>query len=176
MVKLERLRADHADALLAFERENRAYFARFVTDRGDAYFAGFAARHRALLAEQDAGVCHFHLVTDEHGTLIGRVNLYDVQDGSAELGYRIGERVAGRGVATAAVAEVCRLAAEAYGLTALTARTTCDHAASRTVLERNDFTAVEDITLVGRPGIRYRRPLPSPPGRPSSPSLPGPRI
>ena len=113
MVKLERLRADHAEALLAFERENRAYFARSVTDRGDAYFAGFAARHRALLAEQDTGVCHFHVVTDEQGALIGRVNLVDVKGGSAELGYRIGERAAGRGVATAAVAEVCRLAAAA---------------------------------------------------------------
>ncbi|UXY20247.1 GNAT family N-acetyltransferase [Streptomyces cynarae] len=162
MVKLERLRADHAEALLAFERENRAYFTRTVSDRGDAYFAEFAARHRALLAEQDAGVCHFHVVTDEQGSLIGRVNLVDVEDGCAELGYRIGERAAGRGVATAAVAEVCRLAAAAYGLNALTAVTHYDNTASRTVLERNGFAPVEDITLVGRPGIRYRRPLTAP--------------
>ncbi|WP_210588260.1 GNAT family N-acetyltransferase [Streptomyces sp. GESEQ-35] len=157
MPTLERLRPDHADALLAFERENREYFARAIPDRGDAYFADFAARHAALLAEQDAGVCHFHLVLDDAGLLVGRVNLVDVADASAELGYRIGERAAGKGMATAAVAEVCHLACTTYGLTSLVAITTLDNFASRTVLERNSFTAVENITVDARPGIRYRR-------------------
>jgi ribosomal-protein-alanine N-acetyltransferase len=159
MPTLERLRADHADAVLAFERENREYFARSISDRGDAYFtpAGFAARHAALLAEQDAGICHFHVVLDAEGRVIGRVNLIDVADASAELGYRIGERAAGKGLATAAVAEVCRLAGTAYGLTSLVAITTLDNLASRAVLERNAFTVVEDITINGRPGVRYRR-------------------
>ncbi|MEU1934229.1 GNAT family N-acetyltransferase [Streptomyces coeruleorubidus] len=161
MVKLERLRADHADALLAFERENRGYFARSIPDRGDAYFtaAGFAERHRALLAEQHARVCHFHVVLDEEGNLVGRVNLIDVTDGCAELGYRVGERAAGRGVATAAVAQVCRLAATDYGLTSLTAVTTLDNPASMTVLARSGFTRVEDTTVAGRPGVRYVRHL-----------------
>ncbi|GAB2923193.1 GNAT family N-acetyltransferase [Streptomyces mayteni] len=157
--RLERLRADHAPALLAFERANRAYFARSITDRGDAYFADFAARHEALLAEQQAGVCHFHVVLDPAGELIGRVNLVDAAAGTAELGYRIGEPWTGRGVATTAVAEVCRLAAATYGLTELTARTTRDNLASATVLQRNGFTPVGDLTLTGRPGTRYRRPL-----------------
>ncbi|WP_461008003.1 GNAT family N-acetyltransferase [Streptomyces capparidis] len=159
MVTLERLGAGHAEALLAFERENREYFARSVPDRGDGYFAGFAARHRALLAEQDAGLCHFHVVVDDRGNLIGRVNLVDVEGGTAELGYRIGERAAGRGVATAAVREVCRLAAAVYRLSALTAVTTLDNAASMTVLARNGFTAVEDIVVDRRPGVRYERGL-----------------
>lgn len=158
MVKLERLRADHADALLAFERENREYFARTVPDRGDAYFADFATRHKALLAEQDAGVCHFHVLVDGEGShIIGRVNLLDVEDGTAELGYRVGEHSAGKGVATAAVAEVCRVAGTTYGLTALVAVTHLDNLASRAVLERNAFTAVEEIAIGGRPGVRYRR-------------------
>lgn len=157
MVKLERLRPDHADALLAFERANRAYFTRFISDRGDAYFAEFAARHKALLAEQDAGDCHFHVVLNGEGELIGRVNLVDVtEDGSAELGYRVGESAAGRGVATAAVRAVCRLAATRYGLTSLTAVTTLDNLASRTVLERSGFSAEGETTAGGRPGIAYR--------------------
>ncbi|CAM5654703.1 GNAT family N-acetyltransferase [Streptomyces chartreusis] len=156
---LERLRADHAEALLAFEHENRAYFARTVPDRGDEYFtpAGFAARHQALLAEQDAGVCHFHVVLDVEGSLVGRINLMGVEDGSAELGYRVGELASGKGVATAAVAEMCRLAATAYGLTSLVAVTTLDNAGSRTVLERNGFVTSGETTVGGRPGIRYRR-------------------
>ncbi|KOU55158.1 GCN5 family acetyltransferase [Streptomyces sp. MMG1533] len=157
MVKLERLRPDHADALLAFERANRTYFARFISDRGDTYFTEFAARYEALLAEQDAGVCHFHVVLDGKGELIGRVNLVDVtEDGSAELGYRVGEFAAGRGVATAAVAAVCRLAATQYGLTSLTAVATLDNLASRTVLERSGFSAERETTVAGRPGIAYR--------------------
>jgi ribosomal-protein-alanine N-acetyltransferase len=157
MPTLERLRADHAEALLAFEQANRGYFARSIPDRGDAYFAEFAARHKALLAEQDAGLCHFHLVLDEEGALIGRVNLVDVEDGSAELGYRIGESAAGRGIATVAVREVCRLAGTTYGLVSLTAKATLDNPASRTVLERNGFTPVGPLTLNGRPAMRYRR-------------------
>ncbi|MET9759752.1 GNAT family N-acetyltransferase [Streptomyces sp. NPDC006372] len=161
MLTLEPLRADHADAVLAFERENRAYFARTVPDRGDAYFtpAGFAARHRALLAEQDAGVCRFHVVLGEEGELIGRVNLMDLVDGSAELGYRVGERAAGRGVATAAVAQACRLAAADYGLDSLTAVTTLDNLASMAVLARNGFTRAGDTTVGGRPGVRHVRQL-----------------
>jgi [ribosomal protein S5]-alanine N-acetyltransferase len=45
MPDLELLRPDHAPALLAFEQENRAYFAAWVPDRGDDYFANFAERH-----------------------------------------------------------------------------------------------------------------------------------
>ncbi|MFI5676897.1 GNAT family N-acetyltransferase [Streptomyces cellulosae] len=157
MPTLERLRADHADALLAFEQANRAWFARSVPDRGDAYFTEFAARHQALLAEQDTGVCHFHVLLDEEGELIGRINLVDVAQGAAELGYRIGESAAGRGLATAAVRQMCRLAGTTYGLVALTARTTLDNRASRTVLERNGFTATGTLTLNGHPGVRYRR-------------------
>ncbi|KOG28690.1 GNAT family N-acetyltransferase [Streptomyces resistomycificus] len=160
MLKLERLNAGHADALLSFERANRAFFARSIPDRGDAYFTEFAARLQALLTEQKEGICHFHVILDERGEVIGRINLVDVtEDGSAELGYRVGESASGRGVATAAVAVVCRLAATEYALTSLTAVTTLDNAASRTVLERSGFITEGEITLTGRPGIAYRLPL-----------------
>lgn len=43
MPTLELMRPDHADALPAFERENRQYFARSVPDCGDAYFAELTA-------------------------------------------------------------------------------------------------------------------------------------
>ncbi|MER7110792.1 GNAT family N-acetyltransferase [Streptomyces sp. NPDC000229] len=159
MPLLQRLRPDHAQALLAFERENRAYFAASVPDRGDEYFAHFDARHRELLGEQAAGLHFFHLVVDDGGEVLGRVNLIDVADGSAELGYRIAERAAGRGLATAAVRDVCALAAAEYGLTTLRAVTTLDNAGSRAVLERTGFTPTGDIHLDGRPGLRFVRHL-----------------
>jgi hypothetical protein len=64
--ELQRLRADHAPAVLAFELANRAHFATFVSDRGDAFFDQFTERYTALLAEQEAGICIFHVLVGEH--------------------------------------------------------------------------------------------------------------
>lgn len=159
MHELQLLRADHAPALLAFERENRAYFAASIPDRGEDYFARFDERHRDLLAEQEAGVCRFHVLVGTAGEVLGRVNLVDVADGAADLGYRIAERAAGRGLATSAVREVCGLAAGRYGLTTLRAATTYDNAASRAVLARTGFTVTGETQLSGRPGLTFRRHL-----------------
>ncbi|WP_338896368.1 GNAT family N-acetyltransferase [Streptomyces sp. TG1A-60] len=159
MPELQLLRPDHAPALLAFERENRAYFAASIPDRGEDYFARFDERHRALLAEQEAGVCWFHVLVGADAEVLGRVNLVDVADGSAELGYRIAERAAGRGLATWAVRKLCDLAADGYGLTVLRAATTLDNAASRAVLARVGFTVVGETQLSGRPGLSYSRNL-----------------
>ncbi|MCB8906340.1 MULTISPECIES: GNAT family N-acetyltransferase [unclassified Streptomyces] len=155
MAVLERLRSDHASALLAFERENRGYFAASVPDRGDAYFTDFAERHRALLDEQEAGTIRFHVLVGEGGEILGRFNLIDLVDGEAELGYRVAEKATGRGVATAGVREVCRLARESYGLSRLTAVTTLDNAGSRAVLGRVGFGAVGSVTLGGEAGTAY---------------------
>ncbi|WP_409235275.1 GNAT family N-acetyltransferase [Streptomyces sp. PA5.6] len=152
---LQLLRADHVPALRAFEETNRAYFAASVPDRGDAFFRDFDAVCRARLAEQAAGVCFFHVLVGDGGEILGRVNLVDVADGGAELGYRIAEKAAGRGLATWAVRRMCGLAGTAYGLTGLRAATTLDNPASRTVLTRAGFAPVGDIRLDGRQGIGY---------------------
>ncbi|MGN9889446.1 GNAT family N-acetyltransferase [Micromonospora sp. L31] len=159
MPALQRLTPDHAPALLEFERANRAYFARSVPDRGDDYFARFAARHAALLAEQETGRCHFHLLVDDDGEVLGRFNLVDVADGAADLGYRVAERAAGRGLATAGVRQVCDLARDAYGLIRLTASATLDNAGSLAVLRRAGFTPVGEVLLDGQPGLRHVREL-----------------
>ncbi|SDK16519.1 GNAT family N-acetyltransferase [Streptomyces indicus] len=159
MPVLQRLSLAHAPALLAFEQENRAHFAASVPDRGDAFFAEFDALLRDRLAEQDAGVCHFHVLVDTEGAVLGRVNLVDAADGEAELGYRIAKAASGRGLATAAVRQVCALAAEEYGLTALRAVTTEDNPASQTVLTRSGFEVTGALVVDGRPGLAYRRQL-----------------
>nr|WP_055505195.1 GNAT family N-acetyltransferase [Nonomuraea pusilla] len=159
MPELQRLRLDHAPALLTFEKENRAYFSASIPDRGDGCFARFDERLAALLAEQAAGVCYFHVLVDDRGRVVGRVNLIDVADRSAELGYRIAESAAGRGLATRAVHQVCVLAATEYGLTTLWAGTTSDNAGSRAVLGRTGFVPVGETVLDGRPGLRYERHL-----------------
>ncbi len=152
---LQLLRLDHAPALLAFERENRAYFAASIPDRGDEFFAEFDTRYAQLLAWQATRTEYLHVLVTERGEVVGRVNLTDVADGSAELGYRIAQKAAGQGLATAAVRQVRELAATAYGLTRLRARVTLDNPASRKVLEHNSFVAVGELTLNGKPAIAY---------------------
>jgi [ribosomal protein S5]-alanine N-acetyltransferase len=156
MPELQLLRADHADALLAFEQENRAYFAAAIPDRGDAYFASFAERHSELLASQADGTDFFHVLVEPDGAIVGRVNLFEVAEGAAWLGYRIAERSTGRGLATAAVRQVCGLAAAEYGLSALYAKAITENVGSRAVLVRNGFVPVEGIVLNGRPAVSYR--------------------
>ena len=159
MPELQRLRADHAPAVLAFELANRAYFATFVSDRGDDFYDQFTERHDALLAEQEAGICVFHVLVGENGTVLGRFNLYDLEDGTAELGYRVAQQVAGRGVATAAVRELCQIAVARYGLRTLKAAATHDNVASRKVLVKAGFVPTGPAQPGGRPGTWYQRDL-----------------
>jgi [ribosomal protein S5]-alanine N-acetyltransferase len=165
--ELERLRADHAPAVLAFELANRAYFAASVSDRGDEFFDRFADRHSAMLAEQDAGTGAYYVLVDEDGSVLGRFNLYVIRDGTAELGYRVAQHVAGRGVATATVREFCALAAARHGLRTLRAATTRDNAASQKVLAKAGFVPVgpaDPAHIGGKPGTWYQRDLAA--GRP----------
>ena len=131
MPELERLHAGHAPAVLAFELANRAYFAASIPDRGDDYFDHFTDLYNARLAEQEAGICAFYVLVAEDGSVLGRFNLVDIEDHTAELGYRVAQHVAGRGVATAAVRELCQLAAARHGLRTLRAAAASQNVASR---------------------------------------------
>ncbi|MEV7507146.1 GNAT family N-acetyltransferase [Streptomyces sp. NPDC090085] len=170
MTEIQLLRAEHAPALLAFERTNRSWFAASVPDRGDAYFADFDRRHAELLAGQAAGRDRLHLIVAADGEVLGRVNLIDIADGSAELGFRVARGAAGRGLATSAVRQVLVLAAEGYGLRSLRAAATVDNLGSRTVLVRNGFLPAGETVLDGRAAVRYERDLTAPaPTRPAHP-------
>ena len=162
MPELQLLRADHAPAVLAFELANRGYFAAFISDRGDDYFDQFTERHTALLAEQEAGAGAFYVLVADDGPVLGRFNLIFTGDDTAVLGYRVAQHVAGRGVATAAVRELCLLAAAVHGLRRLRAATAHDHAASQKVLAKAGFVAVGPAgpaDLGGKQGTWYQRDL-----------------
>ena len=162
MPELQRLDAGHAQAVLAFELANRAYFSASVSDRGDEFYDQFTDRHSALLAEQEAGICAFYVLVAEDGSVLGRFNLYDFEDGTAKLGYRVAQHVAGRSVATATVRELCRLAAARYGLRTLRAATARENAASQKVLAKAGFIPAgpaDPADLGGEPGTWYQRDL-----------------
>jgi ribosomal-protein-alanine N-acetyltransferase len=161
-LKLERLHAGHAPAVLVFELANRAYFAAAVSDRGDDFFDQFTDLYNALLAEQEAGICAFYVLVAEDGSVLGRFNLYDIEDHTAKLGYRVAQHVSGRGVATATVRDLCRLAAAQHGLRTLRAATAGQNAASQRVLTKAGFVPVgpaDPAHLGGKPGTWYQRDL-----------------
>jgi [ribosomal protein S5]-alanine N-acetyltransferase len=159
MPELKRLHVGHAPAVLAFELANRTYFAASIPDRGDDFFDQFTDGYNALLAEQEAGICAFYVLVAEDGSVLGRFNLYDLQDGTARLGYRVAEQVAGRGVATATVRELCRIATARHGLRTLRAATSHENAASQKVLTKAGFVPVGPATpadLGGKSGTWYQ--------------------
>ena len=167
MPELQQLDARHEPALLDFELANRAYFATMINDRGDDYFDQFAGQLRVMLDEQDAGTGIYYVLLAEDGSVLGRFNLFRVQDGTAELGYRVGQEVAGRGVATAAVLEICRLAADKHGLHTLRAATSYENVASQRVLVKAGFVVAgpaDPAHIGGKPGSWYQLDLPT--GRP----------
>jgi [ribosomal protein S5]-alanine N-acetyltransferase len=160
--ELQRLRADHARAVLAFELANRAYFAASVSDRGDEFFDQFAERHSTLLAKQEAGVGAYYVLVGGDGSVLGRFNLVFAGEGIAELGYRVAQDVAGRGVATATVLEMCELAVAQHGVRTLRAATTYENAASQRVLAKAGFVPAgpaDPADIGGKPGAWFQRDL-----------------
>ena len=162
MSDLQLLRPDHEGPILAFERANRRYFADSISDRGDEFFDNYPVRHRELLAEQRAGRRAFYVLVADDGAIIGRFNLVFVDKGVAEVGYRVAQRVAGQGVATARVRELCLLAASRHGVSILRAAASSDNLASQKVLLKAGFIRIgpaDPSELGGREGSWYQRNL-----------------
>ena len=144
---------DAAD-ILTFERDNRAFFAPIIGDRGDRFFAEYPRIHADLLAEMERGESLLYLVRDGQGKLVGRVNFTRLVPGPASLGYRFTEAVAGQGYATTAVAQALAQATQA-GVREVRAVVAADNPASRRVLDKIGFrplSAGPDVTFVERNG------------------------
>ena len=139
-LELHLLQAKDAMEILDFEKENRDYFNQTVPDRGRDYFQleTFLFRHQQLLEEQKRGVSYFYLIKDEKGQLLGRMNLVDIDRKQAlgHVGFRVGESVAGKGIARQAL----RLLQEtASDIKIMEAKTTTHNRASQRVLELCGF-------------------------------------
>ncbi|MCA0983518.1 GNAT family N-acetyltransferase [Halobacillus yeomjeoni] len=141
-ITVEKLRFEDARAVIDFEKENRAYFERMVPSRGDDYyyFDNFILRHEQLLNEQSKGLSYFYLIRETNGEVLGRVNLIDIDRSqkSGHIGYRVGEKHTGQGVACKALhILIDNLSKD--GFTKIFAKTTNNNLASQKVLEKNDF-------------------------------------
>lgn len=139
---LQPLAPAHEAAVLAFELVNRHYFAASVSDRGDDFFADYPQRHRELLRLQEAGEAAFYVVFGDRGDVRGRFNLNAISGDVAEVGYRVAQESAGRGLATTGLRELARLAASRHGVRTLRASVSTANAASATVLRKAGFVLV----------------------------------
>lgn len=154
--------------LFAFERDNAAYFERWITPRPAEYadIDTFTTITHELIAEMTTGVAYYGLIWVE-GEIAGRINLRDIKDQRAELGYRIGESFAGKDVASAAVSQILTIAQNELDISTIDAEVASNNPASHRVLLNNHFSAFptdkkmiefagEQLTLQ-----RYRRLLAS---------------
>jgi ribosomal-protein-alanine N-acetyltransferase len=114
------------------------------------------------LAVQSSGHGAFYVFVDGHGSVVGRFNLYDIREGTGVVGYRVAERVSGRGVATSGVEDLCRIAREDIGLQLLTAAVSNENVASQRILAKVGFTVIGPTEVGGRHGSEYQLDLAAP--------------
>ena len=135
---------DDAEALAGLYRANREFLAPWSPARPDAYFT--AQAQRAIVAKElDAyarEAMRPMVILDGGGQLAGRIHLNGITRGafqSASVGYWVAQACNGRGLASAAVAEVIEIAFKDLGLHRLQAETLLYNVPSQRVLIRNGF-------------------------------------
>jgi len=138
---------DDAPALAELVRVNREFLAPWEPARGEEYFteAGQRVSIGSSLAEHERGRGLPCVITDRDGAVVGRINLNTIVRGasqSASLGYWLAQAAGGRGIATAAVREIVRVAFGELGLHRIQADTLVHNGASQRVLERNGFVRI----------------------------------
>jgi len=134
------LGADDAAELAAVYRANRDFLRPFEPARDKAFFTVERQRERI---EQSLEGDRWMWGIVEDGAIAGMIALNDVLRGALQLanvGYWVARQHNGRGLASAALAEVVEFAFGEAQLHRLEAGTQPDNVASQRVLERNGFT------------------------------------
>ncbi|MCD8511225.1 MAG: GNAT family N-acetyltransferase [Bacillus sp. (in: Bacteria)] len=121
------------------------FFEKNVPGRGDGYFQfdQFKKVMEELLKEQEASEAAYYLIRNCNGTIVGRINLteMDKSAGTASLGYRVGEKFIGKGVANRALTLLLESLASSE-INEVSAKTTMSNTSSQRVLENNNFLPV----------------------------------
>ena len=125
--------------LFEFEQYNWDYFAQTVGSRPDTYrqYDSFVCAQEDVLQEQADGDIAFYVIYQQD-KLVGRVNLRDIRNNNASLGYRICQSAAGKGIATFAVKKIIDIATQ-MGLKQIHAVVSETNYASEKILRKNEF-------------------------------------
>jgi [ribosomal protein S5]-alanine N-acetyltransferase len=137
------IRHEDAPVLAHLYRTGEDFLAPWMPVRGPSYFTARGQRRSIedALALHGQGTLVPHVIVDG-GTVVGRVTLSNITRGafqSCNLGYWVCEAHNGKGLATAAVREMMRVAFHEVGLHRIEAGTLRHNARSQAVLERNGF-------------------------------------
>jgi [ribosomal protein S5]-alanine N-acetyltransferase len=138
---------DDVPAVAALYRANREFLAPWEPVRSEEFYTERGQRaviERALERHAD-GMCVPHVILGQDGQPAGRINLNDIVRGafqSSSLGYWVSAPANGRGLATAAVREMTRLAFAGLGLHRVEAATLLHNTGSQRVLELNGFARI----------------------------------
>jgi len=150
---------DDAAVLTDLVVRNRDFLAPWEPIRPEVYFTyqGQVTVVAEALERYEDGTQVPRVILDEAGRVVGRINLNNIVRGafqSASVGYWLAEEAGGRGLATAAVADMVTLGFELEGLHRLEAGTIRENVRSRAVLERNGFVqfgyAPRYLSIAGR--------------------------
>jgi len=132
------LTADDADELAALYLENREFLTPFEPYREEEFFT--AAHQRRRIAAIGDDLWRWAIVDDSR--IVGMVSIADVIRGALQLGnvgYWVARAENGRGLASAAVADVVEFAFGEAVLHRLEAGTLLNNHASQRVPEKNGF-------------------------------------
>lgn len=144
-VFIEKLHVTDAEDLFNFEVENRTFFEETVPTRGDEYYnpETFKKRLEALLEVQAIGGSCFYLIKDKDSSILGRINLVDIDeyDKIGHLGYRVGQAHTGKGIASKALKILVETVTD-EDVKQIKAKTTTNNIASQRVLEKNGFERI----------------------------------
>jgi [ribosomal protein S5]-alanine N-acetyltransferase len=135
---------DDAGPLARLVTANRDYLAPWSPVQADTYFTvdGQRAVLTRDLVANDRGTMLPLAIVDTGGAVCGRINLNSIVRGAlqgASVGYWVSASHAGRGLASAAVADVIRAGFGELGLHRLEAATLLHNTPSQRVLARNGF-------------------------------------
>jgi [ribosomal protein S5]-alanine N-acetyltransferase len=138
------LALDDAVALADLLSEGRDFFAPWDPVRDDRFFTADGQREviSAILERHALGLALPHVILNEKGVVAGRITLDGIVRGpfqSCGMGYWVAPADNGRGLATAAVGEIVRIAFDELGLHRVEAGTLLHNTRSQRVLERNNF-------------------------------------
>jgi ribosomal-protein-alanine N-acetyltransferase len=133
------LTTDDAEELAALYAANREFLAPYEPTRDDSFFTAEVQRGR-LDRPDDANWWRWAILDGR--AIAGMVALNDVMRGPLQMGtvgYWVDRGRNGRGLATAALAEVVEISFGELGLHRLEAGTLPDNVPSQRVLEKNGF-------------------------------------
>lgn len=142
-VEMREIRTADAAGVAEVLERNREYMAPYEPRRTEDFYTEAAQRVRIeelLAARADRRARPFALVTADG--VAGAINLQNIVRGalcSGSIGYWIDEAWAGKGLATAALHEVIRIARDEEGLHRVEAGTRVENLASQRVLAKAGF-------------------------------------